>query len=67
VEVLTGAAQGSLLSPVLYILGPGPPMAVKLRQLHAAGCINGILLPDGSSTTPCHQHADASIHPSIHP
>lgn len=63
-EVLSGAAQGSPLSPVLYILA-AQPLAAKLRQLQAAGRINfdGILLPDGSLAPPCHQHADdTSIH-----
>jgi hypothetical protein len=41
-EVLSGAAQGSPLSPVLYILA-AQPLAAKLRQLQAAGRIG---LPD---------------------
>ena len=61
-EVLSGAAQGSPLSPVLYILA-AQPLAAKLRQLQEAGRIDGILLPDGSLAPPCHQHADdTSIH-----
>jgi hypothetical protein len=61
-EVLSGAAQGSPLSPVLYILA-AQPLAAKLRQLQVAGRIDGIVLPDGSLAPPCHQHADdTSIH-----
>jgi hypothetical protein len=60
--VLSGAAQGSPLSPMLYILA-AQPLAARLRQLQAAGRIDGIQLPDGSLAPPCHQHADdTSIH-----
>ena len=61
-DVLSGAAQGSPLSPMLYILA-AQPVAARLRQLQASGRIDGIRLPDGSLAPPCHQHADdTSIH-----
>ncbi len=61
-DVLSGAAQGSPLSPMLYILA-AQPLAARLRQFQAAGRIDGIQLPDGSLAPPCHQHADdTSIH-----
>jgi hypothetical protein len=47
---------------MLYILA-AQPLAARLRQLQAAGRIDGIQLPDGSLAPPCHQHADdTSIH-----
>jgi hypothetical protein len=61
-DMLSGAAQGSPLSPMLCILA-AQPIAARLRQLQEAGRIDGIQLPDGSLAPPCHQHADdTSIH-----
>ncbi len=40
-DVLSGAAQGGPLSPMLYILA-AQPLAARLRQLQAAGRIDGI-------------------------
>jgi hypothetical protein len=61
-EVLSSAAQGSPLSPMLYVLA-AQPLAARLRQLQAAGVVDGIQMPDGSLAPPCHQHADdTSLH-----
>jgi hypothetical protein len=55
--VRSSAAQGSPLSPLLYVLVV-QPLAARLPQLQAAGVVDGILLPDGTMAPPCHQHAD---------
>ncbi len=61
-DVLSSAAQGSPLSPLLYVLA-AQPLAARLRQLQRDGVIDGIVLPDGSLAPPCHQHADdTSVH-----
>ena len=61
-EVLSGAAQGSPLSPLLYVLA-AQPLAARLRRLQAGGVLDGIRMPDGSLAPPCHQHADdTTIH-----
>jgi hypothetical protein len=57
VDVLAGAAQGSPLSPLLYILA-AQPLAARLRQLQRLGVLDGVRMPDGSLAPPCHQHAD---------
>ena len=64
--VLCGVAQGSPLSPALYIIA-AQPLASRLRQLQCTGVIAGVALPDGSSAPPSHQHADdTTIHvPSL--
>ena len=47
---------------MLYVLA-AQPLAARLRQLQAAGVVDGILMPDGSLAPPCHQHADdTSLH-----
>lgn len=55
--MLSGAAQGSPLSPLLYVAAV-QPLAARLRQLQAAGAVAGIRLPGGRLAPPCHQHAD---------
>jgi hypothetical protein len=62
-DVLSGAAQGSPLFPMLYILAV-QPLAARLRHLQQdSGRIDGVQLPDGSLAPPCHQHAET--HPYI--
>ena len=61
-SVLSGVAQGSPLSPQLYLVA-AQPLAARLRQLQAAGSVDAVLLPDGSMAPPSHQHADdTTIH-----
>ena len=55
--VLSGVAQGSPLSPLLYLVA-AQPLAARLRQLQEAGLLDAVLLPDGSMAPPSHQHAD---------
>ena len=55
--VRSGLAQGSPLSPILYLIA-AQPLASHLRHLAATGAINCISLPDGSQSPPSHQHAD---------
>ena len=60
--VLSGVAQGSPLSPQLYLVA-AQPLAARLRQLQAAGLVDAVVLPDGSKAPPSHQHADdTTIH-----
>ena len=57
VSVLSGVAQGSPLSSVLYLIG-AQPLAARLRSLQAAGLVDAVTLPDGSAAPPSFQHAD---------
>jgi exonuclease III len=60
--VNSGLAQGSPLSPLLYVAA-AQPLAAHLRQEARLGHITPLSLPDGSSAPPCHQHADdTSLH-----
>ena len=60
--VLSGAAQGSPLSPLLYVIA-AQPLAAALRRLQAAGTIDAVRLPSGEAAPASHQHADdISIH-----
>ena len=60
--VVSGVAQGSPLSPALYVIA-AQPLAARLRQLQRTGVIAGIELPDGTMAPPSHQHADdTTIH-----
>ena len=56
-QVPTGLAQGSPLSPLLWVLA-AQPLSSRLRQLQRDAQIGAIPLPDGSPAPPCHQHAD---------
>ena len=61
-DVLSGAAQGSPLSPLLYVLA-AQPLAAQLKKLQSLGHIDAIRMPDGSLAPPVHQHADdTTIH-----
>ena len=60
--VPAGCAQGSPLSPLLYVM-TAQPLAARCRQLQRLGLIDAIPLPDGSTAPPLHQHADdTTIH-----
>ena len=62
--ILAGCAQGSPLSPLLYVI-TAQPLAAMCRKLQQEGRISAILLPDGTSAPPMHQHADdTTIHMS---
>ena len=55
--VRSGAAQGSPLSPLLYVVA-AQPLAAALRQLQAQGVIDAVRLPGGAVAPASHQHAD---------
>ena len=57
VSVASGVAQGSPLSPLLYIMA-AQPLAARLRQLQGLGRISAITLPGGQLGPPCFMHAD---------
>ena len=55
--VTGGVAQGSPLSPLLFIIS-AQPLASFLRSRLRAGAFQGIALPGGDTAPPSHQHAD---------
>ena len=55
--ISSGVAQGSPLSPLLYVLA-AQPLAAYLRSLAGRGHLRGIPLPDGTRAPLTHQHAD---------
>lgn len=60
--VRSGAAQGSPLSPLLYVTA-AQPLAAALRRLQRDGIIDSVHLPAGVTAPASHQHADdTSIH-----
>ena len=60
--VPSGVAQGSPLSPLLWVLA-AQPLSAFLARLQAQGRFGGIRMPDGGLAPPTHQHADdTSIH-----
>jgi hypothetical protein len=57
-DIPSGCAQGSLLSPLLYVIA-AQPLAARCRQLQREGRLTSISLPSGQGPAPCiHQHAD---------
>ena len=61
-NVRSGAAQGSPLSPLLYVTA-AQPLAAALRRLQREGIIDSIRLPGEVLAPASHQHADdTSIH-----
>ena len=52
-----GCAQGSPLSPLLYVM-VAQPLAARCRQLQSQQKIAPLLLPNGSTAPVIHQHAD---------
>jgi hypothetical protein len=55
--LLVPCAQGSPLSPLLYVIA-AQPLAARCRQLQRTAGFSSILLPGGRPAPCCHQHAD---------
>jgi exonuclease III len=55
--VSSGVAQGSPLSPLLYVLA-AQPLAARVRQLQQQGAYDAIRQPDGQPAPGSQQHAD---------
>lgn len=60
--ISAGCAQGSPLSPLLYVIS-AQPLAAMCRKMQREGRISAIMLPTGLPAPPMHQHADdTTIH-----
>lgn len=55
--IRAGCAQGSPLSPLLYVVA-AQPLAARCRQLVRQGMVSPVVLPGGGQAPPTHQHAD---------
>jgi hypothetical protein len=55
--IRSGCAQGSPLSPLLYVIA-AQPLASRCRQLVRQGMVSPLTLPGGLMAPPVHQHAD---------
>jgi hypothetical protein len=56
-DVPSGCAQGSPLSPLLYVIA-AQPLAARCRQVQRSPQFASVQLPDGTAAPCCHQHAD---------
>jgi hypothetical protein len=56
-DITSGVAQGSPLSPLLYVLA-AQPLAAKVRQLQGHNQFAPIPQPNGEGAPGIHQHAD---------
>jgi hypothetical protein len=55
--VPAGCAQGSPLSPLLFVMSV-QPLASRCRQLVAQGLVRPAVLPNGQAAPPIQQHTD---------
>ena len=53
----SGCAQGSPISPLLYVIA-AQPLAAKCRQVQQQPGFDSINMPDAAAAPACHQHAD---------
>lgn len=61
-QIGTGLAQGSPLSPLLWVIA-AQPLSSGMQQLQDSDAIDAIQLPGGGKAPPTHQHADdTSLH-----
>lgn len=61
-QLSTGLAQGSPLSPLLWVIA-AQPLAALMRQLQTQGLVGAIGIPGAAAAPTLHQHADdTSVH-----